>query len=727
MNDRYSSIILWIAFYFWNLAMTISQTPATWYNTDHTIWPSAMSGGFLAPQFSNFDLNQNGKDELISFDRFSGIIQVWSAVENGPSYEIRNDLPIEWPVLNSWMLVRDFNLDKIPDIFTQGMHGIAVYKGFKEGDTIRFKKMGGDSFIDDSLIFRTKSGGTVNIYHGSSDIPIIEDVDGDGDLDIMTAEISGSYLYYYENKWDKTGNELDFELKHNCWGYFAENLYSDEINLSKNKLACPPPFSVRHAGTTSCLIDFNYDSIPDLLMGDTGTKSLKILINQGTSDTGFISQVKPVFPDHESPAILHYFPAAYKLDINQDSIPDVVIAVNDYPLTDQEGIWAYTGTGDPVKPFKLHSDHWLSDQYIDLGQYSTPYFLSVNGNQYIDLLVSYQVTENANKPQSRIAYFEALNENEFQLRTLDFGNLSKELTHGYRPYLTAGDVDGDGDLDLLIGMSNGKCYLIRNRSGDPTKFEVENIEEDWMGLNFTSGAAPELFDIDGDGDLDILVGSDNGTINVYINTGDRNKAAFDSNLDHYPNIKKLGQVRTVGENSFLGRSTPRIMQYGSDTILMSGSYEGNLYAYHVNSKQLSSPFPLAEIEKWPKWGGGNSRLTVGQNGKEFSRILIGNIAGGLTESSISLVPTASQNDVLNREVALFPNPLAAGEKLHIKLHGAQHATVLNIYLTSGKLFHSAKLTGDSYQIPTNDWLPGVYFIQIVLPDNKSIVRKIVVQ
>ncbi len=727
MKDNHLAILLFLVLFLLSHLTGFSQRSTIWYNKDHSPWSSAMSGGFLAPQFSTFDLNQNGTKELISFDRFSGIIQVWAANEEEASYDLMKDLPIEWPILNSWMLVRDFNQDKIPDIFTQGMHGIAVYKGYKEGNTTKFKKMGGESFIDDSLIFRNKSGSTTNIYHGSSDIPIIEDINGDGDLDIMTFELSGSYLYYYENKWDKTGKELDFELKHKCWGYFAENLYSDEINLSKNKLACPLPFSVRHSGATSCLIDVNHDSIPDLLLGDRGTKALKILINQGTADTGFISQIKTVFPDRESPAILHYFPAAYKLDINQDNIPDVVIAVNDYPLTDYEGIWAYTGTGDATQPFKLQSDHWLSDQYIDLGQYSTPYFISVNGDGYNDLLVSYQVTENANKPQSRIAYFKALSDHEFQLQTLDFGNLSKELTNGYRPYLTAGDVDGDGDLDLLIAMSNGKCYLVRNGSGDPTKFVVEKVEKDWAGLEFYSGATPELFDIDGDGDLDILVGSDNGTINAFINTGDRSKAIFDTNPDNPPNIKRFGQVRTVGENSFLGRSTPRVIQYGSDTLLMSGSYEGNLYAYHINTRDLSSKFPIAEIENWPKWGGGNNRLTIDQNEKGISRLIIGNIAGGLTENTITLIPTSKREDVFNRDISLFPNPVLAGEKLHIELDQPDQVFTLNVFFVNGKLLRSMEYRGNHHQVSTSDWSPGTYFLQIILPDNRSTVQKVIVQ
>ncbi len=341
MNKNVFSISFFIGFFFLSQSTILAQESTIWYNKGHISWRSAMSGGFLAPQFSAFDMNQDGKEEIITFDRFSGIIQVWSPTEDKLTYELQTDFPVEWPEIRSWMLIRDFNQDQVPDIFTQGAHDIAVYKGHIDGEIIRFEKVTGSSFIDDSLIFQHESGGTTNIYHRSSDIPIIEDVDGDGDMDILTFELSGSYLYYYENRWDKTGKELDFILRHKCWGYFAENQYSDEINLSNNQLACPLPFSVRHAGSASCLIDINHDSLPDLLLGDIGTNSLKVLINEGSSDKGIIKKVNPVFPNRDSPAILHYFPVAYKIDVDQDSINDVIVAVNDYPLTDQEGLWLY--------------------------------------------------------------------------------------------------------------------------------------------------------------------------------------------------------------------------------------------------------------------------------------------------------------------------------------------------------------------------------------------------
>lgn len=705
----------------------LAQKPTTWYNKNGGIWPSALAGGFIAPQFSMFDLTQDGQLELITFDRYSGIIQVWSRAGSTSTYILHTDTSIEWPDVQSWMLIRDFNQDQVPDIFTQGLHGIAVYKGIMQGDKLRFEKVTGSSFIDDSLLFQHQSGSKTNIYHNAADIPVIEDVDGDGDLDILTFELSGSYLYYYENQKNKTGKDFEYILRHNCWGYFAENLFSDEINISKNHPICPPPFSVRHAGSTSCLIDVNHDSLPDLILGDVGSNSLKILINKGSRDQAVIKQVEPFFPNEEDPAILHYFPAAFKLDINQDELDDIVIAVNEYPMTDDEGIWLYTGTGRKEQPFLFQTNQWLTDQYIDLGQYTSPLFIDINGDGVKDLLIGYQEVRGGHPPLNKIAYFEARSEREYQLRALNFKNLDETLRSGFRPYLTSGDVDGDGDTDILIGMSNGDCYLIENKSGNNHEFILGEIKKNWQGLRLLSGATPELFDIDGDGDLDIISGTDNGTIGLYLNTGTHTNAAFDSDLNSAPNVKQLGKIHTVNQNNLIGRSAPRIIIRATDTVLVSGSHGGNIFTYRVNSNDFNSKFDQITPEGWPNKGGGNGRMTVHQNQKKNFHFLMGNISGGLIEKMVPSVPTHPKDNP-ELSVDLYPNPVQRGDYIQVEVEGLPQITHFELFYPSGTLFRSIPITAlDQYQFSTRDWLPGVYFLRIILKDRSSVIRKVIVQ
>lgn len=55
----------------------------------------------------------------------------------------------------------------------------------------------------------------------SSDIPALVDVEGDGDLDILTYHISGEHLEYHQNQsMELYGipDSLEFVLKNQCWG-----------------------------------------------------------------------------------------------------------------------------------------------------------------------------------------------------------------------------------------------------------------------------------------------------------------------------------------------------------------------------------------------------------------------------------------------------------------------------------------------------------------------------
>ena len=83
---------------------------------------------------------------------------------------------------------------------------------------------------------------------------------------------------------------------------------------------------------------------------------------------------------------------------------------------------------------------------------------------------------------------------------------------------TLADLDGDGDLDALIGNSAGDTLFYRN-SGSATAPAFTAPVTNPFGLsNVGSYANPTFVDLDGDGDLDALVGNSDGDILYYVNT-----------------------------------------------------------------------------------------------------------------------------------------------------------------------------------------------------------------
>ncbi|MFH1446241.1 MAG: FG-GAP-like repeat-containing protein, partial [Chloroflexota bacterium] len=82
--------------------------------------------------------------------------------------------------------------------------------------------------------------------------------------------------------------------------------------------------------------------------------------------------------------------------------------------------------------------------------------------------------------------------------------------------IALGDVNGDGDLDMLAGNSNqtNRLYL-NNGTADPFSGVA--------GTNISSDAHPTLSitlgDVDGDGDLDLLAGNYGQTNRLYLNNG----------------------------------------------------------------------------------------------------------------------------------------------------------------------------------------------------------------
>ncbi|HSM04453.1 MAG TPA: FG-GAP-like repeat-containing protein [Longimicrobiales bacterium] len=112
-----------------------------------------------------------------------------------------------------------------------------------------------------------------------------------------------------------------------------------------------------------------------------------------------------------------------------------------------------------------------------------------------------------------------------------------ELPRGSHATPGLGDLDGDGDLDLLVGESSGEINQFRNVGEGEPVFEL--VTEGAWGIDVGRRSVPSLVDLDGDGDLDLIVGREDAGAEVFMNQGSPREPDFvpagllDAPLPHF--------------------------------------------------------------------------------------------------------------------------------------------------------------------------------------------------
>lgn len=94
---------------------------------------------------------------------------------------------------------------------------------------------------------------------------------------------------------------------------------------------------------------------------------------------------------------------------------------------------------------------------------------------------------------------------------------------------TFGDLDGDGKLDLIVGQTSGSTLFAYRNTGTTTS-PTWTYTSAW---NYVDGsilqAQPQLVDINGDGKLDLMFGISAGTVTAVQNTGTLSVPAWTAN------------------------------------------------------------------------------------------------------------------------------------------------------------------------------------------------------
>jgi len=708
-------------------------------NAEGDVLINPWGGGLNAAQYSTLDLDGDGHDDLVLFDRMANKVITYLRTEKGYVYD--KDYEKFFPgTITNWLLLRDYNCDGKKDLFTGNTAGMTVFTNVTQpGSPPAWKQF---YFYPDGVkteaIYTKGFNGMVNLQTQYDDLPSVSDLDGDGDLDIVILRFpGGSTLEYHQNfSKERTGtcDSLIFERITNTWGGFTE---CNCGSYAFNNETCPPSGGrIEHAGGKSLLIlDSDGDGDQDVLFSESSCVQLYNLKAQGNGATAALQSFSTFPSAHPVNGVT--FPSAYFEDVDADGVKDIVVSPNlygnDFPNSQpnlKESNWFYKNTGTNTAPsFQFVSTNFLQDQMIEVGDNAAPAFADYDADGDLDMFIG-QLT--STDVVARIALYEntgSASQPAFKLKTEDYLGLSTLLIFNIKPQWV--DITGDGKTDLVFTATSFQnlltsLYYIANQSDGAFDFRGQTVKSTGFGLIRTENA--HVTDVNQDGAMDVLLGKSTGAVEYWRNTGKAGSFNFTKESAGY-----------LGLGTSLQRQNPSIATGDLDgdgkADLILGDQTGILKIigdYRAATDASGAVTDIIYYDILPTEGstgsgystqnfGGRIWPTVANLFKtDKPAIVVGNILGGVQvlrhDSGGSLTDEPS--------VKIWPVPVDRTQSLKVK---PDRAVVMEMYSALGQLISgptglNANVTYDLTVLPTAS---GMYILKFT-SNNKSFSRRIVI-
>ena len=530
------------------------------------------SGGLNKPKVQWIDWDGDNDDDLFILDQ-DGYIRYMENISTDDEFKfIIRSSNMFGIYAGGWFHIADFDNDEDLDIVTQSQSNAQQASYYVNNSGI-MEYVENLSVLSDPVM-----------------TPTFADIDNDGDLDFFTGNYVGT-VNFYEN----------IGLNQNVPQYTFITNYWQEISIIGP--------SLRHGASAIKFIDLDGDFDLDLSWGDYFQQSMYIIWNIGTASSPLmnIENVTQQFPQND-PILTTGQNMPSFTDIDGDGDLDLFASVLSGAYGSQwiNNFIYYENIGSTNSPYYEHrTDNFLDG--IDVLLNSTPEIYDIDNDGDDDLFIGTMVDPSENPWTGRIYFYRNLGDENypiFELETTEFlgtdlgtdlsivfGDLNSDslpdavvgnangfikifINNGDESFSfledmpnvdlsgtstpELGDIDGDGDLDLIVGESNGDILYFERIDSENVEFSLQfNLIE--TPYSYT---APELFDIDNDQDLDLLIGTAFDGIKIYENQGGLSFQMRDIELDFY------GTYINLAEGTL----------YNGTSNIMLGLHTGGLYS-----------------------------------------------------------------------------------------------------------------------------------------------------
>jgi hypothetical protein len=701
------------------------------------------TGSWNSGQFWPCDMNVDGVNDLLVFDKASGKTLVFLADESNGIYRWKYARELEdlLPPVQSWLATADFNCDGKLDIFTRSPAGIKYYRNASTA-------AGQAAFVMESSGLTTEGfNGQVNIQVNAYGAPAITDVDGDGDLDILNFDFSGNTVEYHRNRVSElTGSCAGFNLKKDScvFGRFATKPVCGQIKLNTSCAGMKPgdggideDKNIQHIGSQLAAMDLDNDGDKDLLVGDLGCALLNRLTNGGSRQQALITQADTLFPSADDYVKIRDFPSAYRLDADFDGDTDLVVTPtffsnfsDDYIHNTRQASFLYSNaapTGAPV--FQFASRDFLQGESIDAGEEGIPAFADVDADGDQDLFLGHLGNQGPAGLRATVHFYRNTGSAQnpaFELVTEDYLGLSALGLVRIRPLWTDLNLDGSPDFTWLASRGvnptdSTVLQFLLNQSAPGQVFSFPGLQSRMrFPQNFNLYDSPLFTDIDGDQLPDMLLGKYNGRLQFWKRNAGWPDLGFQLQNSNYGNIARApfatGPCLALGDANADGQLD-----------LLIGDNSGALKMYSDFKNQNPAQFVADSVILYnsvlglelPSYGGNFlSPAMADLNGDDFPEMALGFAGGGMQLWVNRFGPNSVSGKKSELRAVAWPNPVKAGGKIQTGIRLA----VLGIWNSAGQKTAEGMTGGDgSFRMPEN--LPsGLYQIIIHQKEKNNCYR-----